>query len=476
MDKYQIKSKLGSGGFATVWLGVRKADGKTVAIKKIACENFDDANQALSEGKMLLELDHTHVIRYYDFFLHQERGDTAGGRPKMYVVLVMQYAPDGDLFSRLEKAHKEQRHIPEDVIRKWLHQLCKALDYIAGKRIIHRDVKLANVLIDGDNLKLADFGIAKVMHGKFAQTIVGGTPCYMAPELLYKEKYDTKSDIWSLGCMIWELACRCLLSQNKGVLGAQVLKDPGRLREMWIKMEQANRSSELIQLVKKMLQPEIADRCTARDILESSMFRHQKEREQKVESMTAGLQTLGLTRAAGDTYVAPREEKQNQILDRQAKRDVPAMEGNENVGNDDKPAANRGNQSKANNDLGYKPDALTDQELDRLCVEADRYQQARDYERAERCFRKALAINPRHTRSLCNYAYMLHVGKRDFAKSEELYKLALQVEPNRTATLCNYAYLLHSDQRLAEARKIFKLAKDSNPGHPWIKKNEHLFS
>uniref|UniRef100_A0A7S4PBT7 non-specific serine/threonine protein kinase n=1 Tax=Guillardia theta TaxID=55529 RepID=A0A7S4PBT7_GUITH len=331
MDKYQIKSKLGSGGFATVWLGVRKADGKTVAIKKIACENFDDANQALSEGKMLLELDHTHVIQYYDFFLHQERGDTAGGRPKMYVVLVMQYAPDGDLFSRLEKAHKEQRHIPEDTIRKWLLQLCKALDYIAGKRIIHRDVKLANVLIDGDNLKLADFGIAKVMHGKFAQTIVGGTPCYMAPELLYKEKYDTKSDIWSLGCMIWELSCRCLLSQNKGVLGAQVLKDPGRLREMWSKMEQANRSSELIQLVKKMLQPEIADRCTARDILESSMFRHQKEREQKVDSMTAGMQTLGLTRAAGDTYVAPREEKpvQNQIVDRQVKRDFPAVEGNE---------------------------------------------------------------------------------------------------------------------------------------------------
>lgn len=46
----------------------------------------------------------------------------------------------------------------------------------------------------------------------------------------------------------------------------------------------------------------------------------------------------------------------------------------------------------------------------------------RDYERAERCFRKALAINPKHSRSLCNYAYMLHVGKRDFAKAEELYR------------------------------------------------------
>mmetsp|Transcript_37521 Transcript_37521/g.91198 ORF Transcript_37521/g.91198 Transcript_37521/m.91198 type:complete len:276 (-) Transcript_37521:840-1667(-) len=247
MDKYEVGSKLGSGGFATVYLGRRKADGKTVAIKKIECENFDDANQALTEGKMLLELDHPHVVRYYDFFLHQEKTGV-GGRPKMFVVLVMSYAPNGDLFNKLERAHREQKHIPEETIRKWLVQLLKALEYVGNKRIIHRDVKLANVLLDGDTLKLADFGIAKVMHAKFAQTIVGGTPCYMAPELLYKEKYDTKSDIWSLGCLVWELSTRSLLSQSKGVLGAQVLKDPGRLKDMWAKMEQCGRSQELIQV------------------------------------------------------------------------------------------------------------------------------------------------------------------------------------------------------------------------------------
>jgi Tfp pilus assembly protein PilF len=68
-------------------------------------------------------------------------------------------------------------------------------------------------------------------------------------------------------------------------------------------------------------------------------------------------------------------------------------------------------------------------------------------------------MHPKHTRSLCNYAYMLHVGKRDFAKAEELYKKALQVEPTRTATLCNYAYLLHSDRRLPEARQVLQRAK-----------------
>ena len=75
-------------------------------------------------------------------------------------------------------------------------------------------------------------------------------------------------------------------------------------------------------------------------------------------------------------------------------------------------------------------------------------------------------MHPKHTRSLCNYAYMLHVGKRDFAKAEELYKKALQVEPTRTATLCNYAYLLHSDRRLPEARQVFQRATEPQTLNP----------
>jgi hypothetical protein len=62
--------------------GRRKADGKTLAVKKIECDNFDDANQALTEGKMLLELDHQHVIKYYDFFLHQEKTGAGDSLPK----------------------------------------------------------------------------------------------------------------------------------------------------------------------------------------------------------------------------------------------------------------------------------------------------------------------------------------------------------------------------------------------------------
>eukprot|EP00802_Teleaulax_amphioxeia_P004715 Tamp_04719.p1 GENE.Tamp_04719~~Tamp_04719.p1 ORF type:complete len:449 (-),score=97.82 Tamp_04719:1406-2752(-) len=436
----------------------------------VQCENFDDANQALTEGKMLLELDHNHVIKYYDFFLHQEKGGGAPRGGKMFVVLVMSYAPDGDLFSKLERAHKEQRHIPEETIRKWLYQISQALVYIERKHIIHRDIKLANVLVDGDTLKLADFGIAKVMHGKFAQTIVGGTPCYMAPELLYKEKYNTKSDIWSLGCLVWELSCRSLLSQNKGVLGAQVLKDPGRLREMWTKMQQCGRSAELVALTKRMLEPEIEDRISAREILESSMFRKERPRAAPEIDAAMQMQTLGLTRAAADTVLPPQRAPAQQQQQQPPPRQMPDRREMHSAGR------SRGGGEDAGHGVARQPDAAAVEEVEALCSEADKLQQARDYDRAERCFRKALAIHPKHTRSLCNYAYMLHVGKRDFAKAEELYKRALTVEPGRTATLCNYAYLLHSDRRLQEARQIFARARETNPEHPWVRKNEHLFS
>ena len=65
---------------------------------------------------------------------------------------------------------------------------------------------------------------------------------------------------------------------------------------------------------------------------------------------------------------------------------------------------------------------------------------------------------------------------RDFAKAEELYRRALLLEPTRTATLCNYAYLLHSDKRMSEAREVFERAAETNPEHPWVRHNSHLFA
>jgi len=190
-----------------------------------------------------------------------------------------------------------------------------------------------------------------------------------------------------------------------------------------------------------------------------------RTRSRDVEKTTAAMQTLALTRAKSENPEVPHRPAQEPPQQQHMPPHEHAQE----------PPAHQARPFSAVRDQPPKPDAATEAELDQLCVEADRFQMSRDYERAERCFRKALAINPKHSRSLCNYAYMLHVGKRDFAKAEELYRRALQIDPNRTATLCNYAYLLHSDKRMQEAKQIFLRARDSNPEHPWVKKNTALF-
>lgn len=104
---------------------------------------------------------------------------------------------DSDLQKQLSKK------LGRDLIKRWFGELCSALEYLHEQNIIHRDLKPANVLIKSGHVRLSDFGFSKRVHN-MAETICG-SPLYMAPEILKHNQYNNKSDLWSLGCILYEM-------------------------------------------------------------------------------------------------------------------------------------------------------------------------------------------------------------------------------------------------------------------------------
>jgi serine/threonine protein kinase len=140
--------------------------------------------------------------------------------------IVMEYASGGDLWKRICEAYT---HFPEAQIVTWLRELCLGLQHIHSRHILHRDIKSQNVFLDADDhCKIGDFGISKMLDNTddFAHTIVG-SPFYLSPELCMGQPYDFATDIWSLGCVLYEL---CTLSpafsgNNMGAIVAKIMRD-----------------------------------------------------------------------------------------------------------------------------------------------------------------------------------------------------------------------------------------------------------
>jgi NIMA (never in mitosis gene a)-related kinase len=150
----------------------------------------------LQEVELLESLDHPHIIKYLDSFIDQN---------DMYIAV--EWAERGDLKRVIRHARTESEHLDEIKVWEYVWQIASALEHMKSKRIMHRDLKPANIFISGEGLlKVGDLGLGRQLS---SQTIEAysrvGTPLYMSPEVLNGEGYDWKSDIWSLGCIAYEL-------------------------------------------------------------------------------------------------------------------------------------------------------------------------------------------------------------------------------------------------------------------------------
>ncbi|XP_059810045.1 serine/threonine-protein kinase 36 isoform X3 [Hypanus sabinus] len=190
---YHVLNLIGEGSFGRVYKGRRKFSGQVVALKFIpkVGRSEKELRCLQREIDIMRGLRHPNVIQLLDSF-HTDQE----------VVVVTEYA-EGELFQVLE----DDGSLSEEQVREIAGQLVSALYYLHSHRVLHRDLKPQNVLIGkGGILKLCDFGFARAMSQQtLVLTSIKGTPLYMSPELVEERPYDHTADLWSLGCILYEL-------------------------------------------------------------------------------------------------------------------------------------------------------------------------------------------------------------------------------------------------------------------------------
>uniref|UniRef100_A0A8C3TVM5 non-specific serine/threonine protein kinase n=1 Tax=Catharus ustulatus TaxID=91951 RepID=A0A8C3TVM5_CATUS len=196
MDKYIKVRKIGEGSFGKAILVKAKEDGQQYVIKEINISKMSNKEREESrrEVAVLANMKHPNIVLYRESF--EENG---------CLYIVMDYCEGGDLFKKINA----QKGIlfSEDQILDWFVQICLALKHIHDRKILHRDIKSQNIFLTKDGtIQLGDFGIARVLNStaELARTCIG-TPYYLSPEICQNKPYNNKSDIWALGCVLYEM-------------------------------------------------------------------------------------------------------------------------------------------------------------------------------------------------------------------------------------------------------------------------------
>lgn len=259
---YKVIRELGRGGTATVYLVHASDDpSKQYAIKEVNLEGMTRTGKqaCLGEIEVMKQLKHDNILRVYESTL---TGDMLRIR--------MEYASKGSLFDFIYDQNKK-RYLPESTIIDIFTQICLAVKYIHDRKILHRDIKPENILVcDNGIIKLGDFGFARRLESTDAKVRTrAGTPLFTSPEMLMGLRYSSPADIWSLGCVLYELC-----SKKVPFNGQNVDEVSKSVRTRRPKKIPSFYSEDLRNLVTDILTKNPRNRPTINDILSRPILKY----------------------------------------------------------------------------------------------------------------------------------------------------------------------------------------------------------
>ena len=195
---YEKVRLLGRGQHGAAVL-LRSPDGGDVVVaKQVATEGLgpSELEKVESEVRILQRFSHANVVSYFCCFLHEET-----------LSIVMEYCDGGTLAEAISAHAERSEHFATALVATWAKQLGGAVQHVHAHRVLHRDIKTANVFLTAQRqIKLGDFGISRVMgtHTNLAETVCG-TPYYLSPELVMGQPYNQPADAWAIGVILYEL-------------------------------------------------------------------------------------------------------------------------------------------------------------------------------------------------------------------------------------------------------------------------------